>query len=452
MAGPLNTTQAPVGAVFQIPTYNAGPVEVIVATAGGGPSTGRPFDNTAFVDPTFVGVSNGSLEQPYSTMQAAVDASTGTTHYVCAPATYLGALHVPAGRASYFTLIDYAGQRAELLGALTWTVGDGDTLSFSGIDLHGGFTGSDGAGTGGAELRLENLGGAVNLAGVTAHTVNLFASGQYYGTANAGGESDCQLGNTTVNGFCVGQNVVWTGNLTAADIFLTKGFLTPGKTYTATDSTIGLQQMEFGQPGTVAFVCTTLQVDPYSQWASGFGTAYTLTGTLVQTPPLPPALPMLLRILESGSTNDWATGAGYNDFALKQGGGAYIECDFTAGGTWNAGDILEVEFWCSWKQDSPGPAGTICNASISTDGGATFLGLLPASSIALSADFSVTTFTASGSASIVPTAAPIVRIKLLNTAGSLSIDYGSEAAGLMLRCKRWKAGSYTPIGTLSGFP
>ncbi len=154
----------------------------------------------------------------------------------------------------------------------------------------------------------------------------------------------------------------------------------------------------------------------------------------------------ILEISESLSTGDYFAAF---DFALAANGGAFIECTFA---DWNPGDLLEAEFWATWKMFDTDPATAQMCVVVSLDAGANWFIVRPACTVFHApAGTSDTITSMAASASVSLATKPIVRLGFLNIEGLMFIDYGSNACGITLRCKRYPAGSFSTLAQLVPF-
>ncbi len=182
-------------------TFDASGDTVSGQPGGGGGGGGRVFQNTAFVDQTFAGTSTGAFEEPYSSVQDALNAAPTNTMIIVAPAVYTEAPTVPAGKRLALQLLEYSGgPRATITGALTWNVDAGDELHVSGVDLPGGIVQHEAGSTNGAALlRLENL-ACQGISGALVHAVVALVMG-----ANVK-DGAALAGTATINGSVSAEN------------------------------------------------------------------------------------------------------------------------------------------------------------------------------------------------------------------------------------------------------
>lgn len=148
--------------------------------------------------------------------------------------------------------------------------------------------------------------------------------------------------------------------------------------------------------------------------------------------PTPARSAEVLEISEAGATDLF--GVQPAGFAL--GSGRPIECVFQ---DWDPGDILSVEFFA--QVVSRHRAGdTLVQAQLSVDGGANWLGVSGARAHLADESFSV-----SAASSVTVYLPPRVRLHVTAYSGP---DYGPgpEGSSLLLRCRRYRAGTYQPIG------
>lgn len=455
MPNKVLTTSIPLNSLVRLNDTNNSPLEVLVQLESGGGGGGNGGFGP-FVNPTFAGTPDGSINSPWPTVNQAIAqiVAGGGNNIVLAAETYLDNVVVPLGLALQVTLLDYAGERAEFLNPWTWNCQDGDGLAIKGCVLPS--VALVGTAPGAALLALVDCTcSAVSPA--TTTQVSLVVTGQVYGRANEQSTADSVLGTVQISGSYTLQNTVCLGNVNGADGFLTKCFVNASRTFTAAGGggTIGLQQVEFGGThGTpTAFNCGTLQIDPYSQWAGRYpqptAQLFTCTGTIVPTPRIPASSVQLLAVIDSGSTGNLLAD-GTDQWLRTETTGGFVEADF--GGIWNPGDILRVSFTCTFRPaGGPGGVQAAFQIEVSLDGGGTWQTLQPACTN-LQFDFTLvqaTIYSVSGYASIALATGPLVRIAYQIGGNILAVNYGANQDGISLSCERFDAtSSIATNGTL----
>lgn len=156
-----------------------------------------------------------------------------------------------------------------------------------------------------------------------------------------------------------------------------------------------------------------------------------------------------IEIVESVLTNFWSASFP-DDFVLKENGGSELECAFAA---WNANDILQAQFVGTCAPfNAADNLVMIAWVSVSLDAGATWQELVTAETSFVSAggllggEFFTVSSSAIGSVALL--VSPLVRVGVNFIAGSIVKSQPGNGLGFTLRCARFPAGAYTPLGSL----
>ncbi len=241
----------------------------------------RPLSEVAWVDNTYSGPQNGSPQQPYSTIQAAVTALASGT-ILLSPGTYVEAVTVPAGRSISVGVAPDSGARAVLTGSIAWTVGDGDSLGLQGLQVSGGVSLTDGPGSASAALRVDNCTFGGNVGGATAHTVGLSVTSEYFGP----GLISTFSGTVSVTGDITAFNSTFAGDVTSPTSCFLVNCVLAASGQTITSPAVGMQLVEFGV-GTLNVHLGgsgSLFLDPYSAWGwTAHGTSVLTGGAIAYT-------------------------------------------------------------------------------------------------------------------------------------------------------------------------
>lgn len=155
--------------------------------------------------------------------------------------------------------------------------------------------------------------------------------------------------------------------------------------------------------------------------------------------PGPPGPSFFLAVRESGSTELF--GVQPDGFACDPATQFPIQCAFDG---WDPGDILAIEFYGQIVSRAL-PCSFLLQAQVSLDGAATWHGVRGAR-----AHLSEQSFSVSAASSVALDSEPLVRLLVTAYCGT-GPDYGPgpEGSSLVLRCVRYRAGTYNALGQLT---
>lgn len=230
--------------------------DIIDALNGGVPTTIRGLTNFIWVDSLYVGISNGSISAPYSTVQQAVTAAgPNPTVVILAPGTYSEtAISVPKNRKLAICALANNGLGvASITNQIAWTFQNGDELHLFGVNAPGGIALKDGdAGTGAVLLRAHSLslGDVVNgnaSAAPFTHVVGMTISGEagLSPTSLTAGH-DCVVGALTINGVLSADSAFIGGGVTCSLMNLRRVSSATGLTFNTSSSGSSFRDVALG--------------------------------------------------------------------------------------------------------------------------------------------------------------------------------------------------------------